>query len=638
MTDSLSTMSRGWRRRALLQTALVAALPATRSAWSVQAVPPTRAGSETAADGPMQFPRDHGSHPDFNTEWWYVTGWAQVGERLVGFQVTFFRSRVEAAQQMTSRFAAKQLLFAHAAVTDVQASRSWHDQRIARSGFGVAQASEHDTAVQLRDWSLSRTADGSYRTRIEADAFGLDLRFDATQPVLLQGVGGISRKGPQPDNISHYYSQPQLTVSGRIRIGAQPVLELAPSQGSLKQAAAWLDREWSKGFLHPQAEGWDWIGMNLDDGGALMAFRIRDRAGNALWDGGAYRSASGVLQVFEHEPDTVAAAAPLDERVEPRGLPGRLGNRDTHRRVPHRIPRGQPGTRQQPFDRRDLLGRPVRPERGSQRRTGRPGLSGDDGLCGRAAYLADRPADRVAAAMAGYSRMSALRTSLQHDSSQEVESGATDHLLRLEISAPTRSTGGAMTIDKNDSIRSSRPHADLPQAAAVAQYTRSHRSAGRRRFLAGSLAAGLTGISHAAAPPGAVDRPVPADPAKVPGYPLEDESYGARSQFETEVRQRYKTATPQSSWTFTPLQRQHGHRHALRAALRAQPCRHGGDRSGASTRCSFTASSRRPRKYCDARRQALSIDLAPARSSSARATGSPSGPSRRCRRCRARTA
>lgn len=248
----------------------------------------------------MRFPRDHGSHPNFNTEWWYVTGWAQADQRLVGFQVTFFRSRVDAAQQMTSRFAAKQLLFAHAAVTDVQAARSWHDQRIARSGFGVAQASEDDTAVQLRDWSLSRSADGAYQTRIEAEGFALDLRFDATQPVLLQGQQGISRKGPELDNISHYYSQPQLAVSGRIRIGAQPALQLVPPNGSLKQAAAWLDREWSNGYLNSDATGWDWIGMNFDDGGALMAFRIRDRAGHAFWDGGAYRSANGVLQVFEH--------------------------------------------------------------------------------------------------------------------------------------------------------------------------------------------------------------------------------------------------------------------------------------------------------------------------------------------------
>ena len=288
------------RRRALLRAGLAASLPIAGSAWSAQADPLTAPDEAAAEVTTMRFPRDHGSHPDFNTEWWYVTGWAQIKQRLIGFQITFFRSRIAATQSMASRFAAKQLLFAHAAVTDVQAKKLWHDQRIARSGFGVAQASEVDTDVRLRDWSLRRTPGGAYQTRIEAEGFALDLQFDTTQPVLLQGDAGISQKGPLPDNISHYYSQPQLAVSGRIRIGTQAVVELAPANASSKQAAAWLDREWSDGYLHPDAAGWDWIGMNFDDGGALMAFRIRDRAGNAFWDGGAYRSASGVLQVFEH--------------------------------------------------------------------------------------------------------------------------------------------------------------------------------------------------------------------------------------------------------------------------------------------------------------------------------------------------
>ena len=291
------------RRRIVLHAGVAAALAPARPAFAAQTSPSSQRAvpdDVSSAAVPMQFPRDHGSHPEFNTEWWYVTGWAQVAQRTVGFQVTFFRSRVAATQGMASRFAAKQLMFAHAAVTDVQTGRLWHDQRIARSGFGMAQTSEQDTDVRLRDWSLRRTSDNIYQTRIDAEGFALDLRFDPTQPVLLQGNQGISSKGPLPDNISHYYSLPQLAVSGRIRIGTQPVLEVAASQALPRQAGAWLDREWSNGYLHPDAAGWDWIGMNFDDGGALMAFRIRDRVGNAFWDGGAYRSASGVLQIFEH--------------------------------------------------------------------------------------------------------------------------------------------------------------------------------------------------------------------------------------------------------------------------------------------------------------------------------------------------
>ena len=115
-----------------------------------------------------------------------------------------------------------------------------------------------------------------------------------------------------------------------------------------------------------------------------------------------------------------------------------------------------------------------------------------------------------------------------------------------------------MTIDRSSSTEAGDSQADAAKAATAMQQISEHRAAGRRRFLAGSLAAGLTGISQAAVPPGAIERDVPSDASKAPGYPLEDESYGSRSQFETEVRTRFKTATAQSSWTFTPLQDSRG--------------------------------------------------------------------------------
>ncbi|MGH8820579.1 MAG: lipocalin family protein, partial [Rhodoferax sp.] len=113
-----------------------------------------------------------------------------------------------------------------------------------------------------------------------------------TQSVLLQGDQGVSRKGPRPGEISHYYSQPQLAVQGTLRLGAQSF--------DISSGRAWLDHEWSDDLLDPRAVGWDWIGMNLDDGSALTAFRIRDSAGNALWDGGSFRSSAGALRTFHH--------------------------------------------------------------------------------------------------------------------------------------------------------------------------------------------------------------------------------------------------------------------------------------------------------------------------------------------------
>jgi len=238
---------------------------------------------------PLAFPRDHGAHPDLRTEWWYITGHAIGAGRDFGFQVTFFRSRVDATQQMTSRFAARQLLFAHAAVTDVQGRKLWHDQRIAREGFGIAQAAQDQTKLKLRDWRLQGQA-GDYSARIAAGEFTLELELRASQPVLLQGRDGLSRKGPDAAQASYYYSVPQLLTHGRITLGGRSFQVTG---------LAWLDHEWSEALMHPEAVGWDWIGMNLEDGSALTAFRLRRQDGSSLWDGGSFRNARGERFVFE---------------------------------------------------------------------------------------------------------------------------------------------------------------------------------------------------------------------------------------------------------------------------------------------------------------------------------------------------
>jgi predicted secreted hydrolase len=265
------------RRRPLLALPLLA-VAGTMSGTAV-ALPPLT----------LRFPRDHGAHPALRTEWWYITGQATADGREYGFQVTFFRTRVDATQDMASRFAAKQLVFAHAAVTDVQGRKLRHDQRIAREGFGIAATSEHDAAIRLHDWTLQRDRDGAYVARVVAEEFALDLRCAPTQPVLLQGRAGLSRKGPEERQASYYYSEPQLAVTGTIRLQGHALAV---------QGKAWMDHEWSDELLHPQAQGWDWIGMNLQDGSALTAFRLRTKDGNALWDGGSFRSPRGDLYTF----------------------------------------------------------------------------------------------------------------------------------------------------------------------------------------------------------------------------------------------------------------------------------------------------------------------------------------------------
>jgi predicted secreted hydrolase len=232
----------------------------------------------------LQFPRDYGSHPSFGIEWWYLTGWVTTASHeSLGFQITFFRSRVASPADNPSAFTARQLLIGHCAISDPARGHLWQDQRIRRAGMGLAQASVDDTQVWIDDWQLERHGDG-YHARVAADDFALDLLLSATQPPMRNGELGFSQKGPAPASASYYYSEPQLRVAGRIgRAGKADVVS----------GVAWLDHEWSSQYLDPNAVGWDWVGLNLDDGGALMAFRIRDHEGRTYWSAGTLRDAEG---------------------------------------------------------------------------------------------------------------------------------------------------------------------------------------------------------------------------------------------------------------------------------------------------------------------------------------------------------
>jgi predicted secreted hydrolase len=270
---------------------------------------PARAATGYAAVTPraLAFPRDHGAHPDYRIEWWYLTGWLNAQPPL-GFQVTFFRTRTPIDARNPSRFAARELLIAHAAIADAARGALLHEQRIARAGFGAARAAEGDTDVELERWTLRRRADGAYDCAIPARAFTLRFVAQPTQPLLLQGEAGFSRKGPRPEHASHYYSQPQLRVEA----------ELARDGRTLRVGgSAWLDHEWSSTLLDPAAAGWDWIGMNLDDGSALAAFQIRARDGGPRIYAYAALRAAGSARVQVFAPDAVRFE-PLARWTSPR--------------------------------------------------------------------------------------------------------------------------------------------------------------------------------------------------------------------------------------------------------------------------------------------------------------------------------
>ncbi len=232
---------------------------------------------------PLVFPADTGAHPDYRTEWWYVTGWLTDGNGAErGFQVTFFRVATGIGADNPSRFAPHQLILAHAAIADPATGHLLHAERAERGLEPLAGAARDRTHAWIKDWGLSLDGD-QYQARIETEAFVLDLSLIAAGPPLLNGRAGFSQKTSDPNHASYYYSRPQLAVTGRMRLNAEE---------HQVSGRAWLDHEWSSQLLSEEAQGWDWIGINLHDGGSLMAFQMRHPDGSVLWTAGTLREGS----------------------------------------------------------------------------------------------------------------------------------------------------------------------------------------------------------------------------------------------------------------------------------------------------------------------------------------------------------
>ncbi len=261
--------------------------------------------AEVTPDHALTFPQDHGAHPAFRTEWWYVTGHIQTSSGTpLGFQVTFFRSRTGVGEDSKSKFAPQQILFAHAAIADPRHGKLRHDEKVARTGFGNhAKASAMDIA--LNNWTMKMT-DNVIATRVAAKDFSLDLALMLTQPPILQGVNGYSQKGPDVGQASYYASFAQVNVSGKIMVEGKP---------ETVTGKAWFDHEWSSEIMSTSVSGWDWLGANLDDGGAVMAFRMRATDGRGIWAGGTRVAADG--KVVKLTPDQITFT-PIETWRSPR--------------------------------------------------------------------------------------------------------------------------------------------------------------------------------------------------------------------------------------------------------------------------------------------------------------------------------
>ncbi len=284
MRRSAREAGRVANRRAFMASCLSAVAASAAAAPRAQKVE-----YPVVAPRPLVFPRDHGAHPDHRIEWWYITGWLRTerGEDL-GVQVTFFRARSQWRTDNPSALAPRQFLFAHAALADAKLGKLRHDQRGGRAALGLAGAEESTTHVWIDDWRLALDGD-RYLAQVQGRDFAYRLAFRATTPILLQGEAGYSRKGDAPGQASHYYSRPHLAVAGTID---------RDGRSERVTGEAWLDHEWSSQIMDERAVGWDWTGINLDGGGALMAFIMRGDGGRPLYAAGTLRDAAGAVRTF----------------------------------------------------------------------------------------------------------------------------------------------------------------------------------------------------------------------------------------------------------------------------------------------------------------------------------------------------
>jgi predicted secreted hydrolase len=226
---------------------------------------------------PFRFPEDHGPHPEFRHEWWYFTGNLRTPEgRRFGYQLTFFRFALSppGSAARESRWAATQVYMAHFALTDVSGNRFRFFERTGRGALGLAGASAKPFHVWIDDWSAEGGTGSVLPVRLRALEGGvsIDLLLDSGKPVVPQGDRGLSRKGPEPGNASHYYSITRLATRGNVRLDGRTF----PVEGT-----SWLDREWGTSALGKEQAGWDWFALHLSDGSDLMFYRLRRTGGGA---------------------------------------------------------------------------------------------------------------------------------------------------------------------------------------------------------------------------------------------------------------------------------------------------------------------------------------------------------------------
>lgn len=273
--------------------------PLQASLESLPAISSSESFARATQPGAVEFPRDLGPHDDYQTEWWYYTGnLATADGRPFGFQFTIFRRALAPPLETgflpknpvsePSGWRTEQVYLAHFAIADIGAGQFYPAERFSRGAAGLAGAQAEPYRVWLEDWSVEEIAPGQVRLRAQTDEAALDLILNETLPPVLHGDGGLSPKGPEPGNASYYYSIVQQQAAGTVTAGGRTYDVTG---------RAWKDHEWSTSALSDGAIGWDWISLQLDNGGALMLFEIRREDGTLeATSAGSYITPDGEVQ------------------------------------------------------------------------------------------------------------------------------------------------------------------------------------------------------------------------------------------------------------------------------------------------------------------------------------------------------
>ena len=314
-----------WAARALAGAILL--ITASPMAQEVDQLTP-EGWRQAEAGYQLQFPRDHGNHPDYRIEWWYYTGNLVSDDgRRFGYQVTFFRIGVDFAPVNPSRWAVRDLFMAHLAVTDIEAGRHVMAERLDRGGVGWAGARPGTLDVWNGDWRADLDGD-THRVRALDHAFGVDLRLAPGHGTTAHGADGLSRKGAEAGNASFYYSMTRMPTSGHLVVDGERIRV---------SGASWMDHEFGTTFLEASQVGWDWFSLQLDDGSDLMVFQLRGADGEPdLSSAGTWVDAAGTASGLDAgefkllpgrrwSSPSSTAAYPVEWQIE---VPGRAARFD----------------------------------------------------------------------------------------------------------------------------------------------------------------------------------------------------------------------------------------------------------------------------------------------------------------------